>query len=270
MSYAYRPPWVEASFVPRSVRLSEPREVRYRGERFTPLSHCHFYGSDGDGRQTYNDTSYPWGCVCKITNPSGGTGSGALIGPRHILTASHVLDWNTDEADKIELHLAGTVASATVYDIAVWRFTEIRGGDPTYSTVDEDYAVLVVEERLGDRFGYLGTKTYDSGWDDLAAWHTMGYAFQPADGTFPVFQLYNRLNEDAADYGSGRAMTTDADACSGQSGSSMFGFWGNDPGAYVVAVMSATGGFALSGPENWCSGGTDLDRLVSIARNGDP
>ena len=93
--------------------MSEPREVRYRGERFTPLSHCHFYGSDGDGRQTYNDTSYPWGCVCKITNPSGGTGSGALIGPRHILTASHVLDWNTDEADKIELHLAGTVASAT-------------------------------------------------------------------------------------------------------------------------------------------------------------
>src|SRR5262245_34445540 len=101
--HAYRPPWVEASFVPRSVRLSERREVRYRGERFTPLSHCHFNGTDG--RDTYNDTSYPWGCVCKITNPTGGTGSGALIGPRHILTASHVLDWNSDEADKIELHL---------------------------------------------------------------------------------------------------------------------------------------------------------------------
>jgi hypothetical protein len=31
----------------------------------------------------------------------------------------------------------------------------------------------------------------------------------------------------------------------------MFGVWPNDPGAYAVAVMSATSEMLLSSPENW-------------------
>ncbi len=63
-------------------------------------------------------------------------------------------------------------------------------------------------------------------------------------------------------------MTTSADVIKGQSGAPMFGFW--DGLAYVVAVTSAEGVIFASGTENWCSGGSDLNRLIGIAREDHP
>ncbi|WP_162916766.1 trypsin-like serine peptidase [Dongia deserti] len=263
---SYRPAWIAGAFAPQRLRLPEPPVVTHRGHRLTPAIDCHFYGSDD--RRIYNDTSYPWGCVCRITNANGRMGSGALIGPRHILTASHVVAWNTDVAEKIEVHFAGNAAQATVFDTLAYAYTQIQG-DPGASTVDEDYAVLVINERLGDRFGWLGTKVYSSSWDDLSVWFNMGYAVNPGT-SFPLFQMGKSMDEDEFDYGSGRAMTTNADICRIQSGSPMFGFWENDPGAYAVAVVSAIGQVFASGLENWCSGGSDLSRLVNQARNENP
>jgi len=42
-----------------------------------------------DGRRAYYDTTYPWRCLVRIVTPRGWAGSGVLIGPRHVLTASH-------------------------------------------------------------------------------------------------------------------------------------------------------------------------------------
>ena len=44
--------------------------------------------------------------------------------------------------------------------------------------------------------------------------------------------------------------------------------WNNVP--YVVAVMSSYGQVWASGNENWCSGGSDLNRIVRIARDENP
>lgn len=78
--------------------------------------------------------------------------------------------------------------------------------------MDEDYAVIVLTQRLGDRFGFFGTKRYDASWDDDAVWDTIGYASDVAQSNFPIFQLNVSLDEDELDLGSGRAMTTSADA----------------------------------------------------------
>ena len=169
--------------------------------------------------------------------------------------------------DDLGVHLTGTVAAATAFDTIAYAFTQISG-DPTVTTVDEDYACLVLDQRLGDAFGWLGTKTYDSSWDGDDLWWTMGYPGDIAGGLQPTFQKNKSMDEDEWDLGSGRAMTTAADLMKGQSGSPMFGFWGE--GAYAVAVMSAEGSVWASGNENWCSGGTDLDRIVRLARDENP
>ena len=257
------PPWVSASAKPKRAHFTPPQQVMHRGERLDP--HI-VWGADD--RRIYNDQSYPWGCVCRITNAAGRVGSGAIIGPRQILTASHVVDWSTDRPEKIEVHLTGNVAAATVFDTVVYSFTQIQG-DPSVTTLDEDYAVLVVNERLGDRFGWLGTKVYDSGWDDDNVWETMGYPTDIAGGTQPIFEMNKNLDEDEFDLGSGRAMTTSADMMKGQSGSAMFNTW-SDGIAYAVAVMSSYGQVYASGNENWCSGGSDLNRIVRIARDENP
>jgi hypothetical protein len=181
-----------------------------------------------------------------------------------VLTASHVVQWTTSVAERSEVHFAGNAPLATAFTEVAYAYTQITG-DPTSSTVDDDYAVIVFTQRLGDRFGFFGTKLYDSSWDDDAVWDTIGYAGDIAQSNFPTFQLNVSLDEDEFDLGSGRAMTTSADAMPMQSGSPMFGRWAGDPVGYAVAVMSAQGG-----GDNWCAGGSDLNGIVRQARTENP
>jgi V8-like Glu-specific endopeptidase len=261
----HRPPWVPHSFPPRRTARTHPPIIKHHGHRLEPM-----FIWQPDNRSTYNDTSYPWGCVCKITTAAGRQGSGVLIGPRQVLTASHCVDWNTSDAEKIEVFRNGATAAATSFDTVVYAFTHV-GPEVGYTEMDEDYAVLVTDQRLGDRFGYMGTKTYDSSWDDENVWMTIGYPGDfpfGAEGTVPTYQSGVSLDEDDFDLGSGRAMTTSADVMKGQSGSPMFGLW--DDVAYAVAVISSEGEVFLSGAENWCAGGSDLGRLVRQARDENP
>jgi V8-like Glu-specific endopeptidase len=176
-----------------------------------------------------------------------------------------VIDWNSGVAS-IEVHRAGGTVQATARAISTWTFTRVTNNDST--TLDEDYAVIVTDQRLGDRFGWMGTRTYDSAWDDEDYWWSIGYPGDIAGSLSPVWQNQQSLDEDEWDYGSARAMTTSADLMPGQSGSPIFGFWADVP--YVVAVMAAQGSVYASGIENWCSGGNLLTRLVNHARSNDP
>ena len=99
-------------------------------------------------------------------------------------------------------------------------------------------------------------------------WSSIGYPGDIAGGLQPTFILNKSMDEDEWDYGSGRAMTTAADMQKGQSGSPMFAWWDGMP--YAVAVMSAYGNVWASGNENWCSGGSDLGRIVRRARDENP
>jgi V8-like Glu-specific endopeptidase len=255
----YRPPWVGASFKPKTAPRIARARVSHRGVALDPIV---VWGADD--RRIYNDTRYPWGCVCRIET-AGGQGSGVLVGPRHVLTASHVIDWDSGEAT-VEVHRSGGTAQASARAVRTWTFTRVTDNDST--TLDEDYAVIVTDQRLGDRFGWLGTRTYNSDWDGEDYWHNIGYPGDMGAGLFPVHQRDQNLDEDEWDYGSARAMTTSADVALGQSGSPIFGFW--DEGPYVVAVVAAIGSVYASGEENWCSGGNLLTRLVNEARANDP
>lgn len=256
----HRPDWVGSALRPRGAERLTPPRLQLRGVPVDPLV---IWGDED--RSVYNDTSFPWGCVCLVQG-RGSAGSGVIVGPRHVLTASHVVDWG-GPAETIDVHRVGGMVQATARTVNRFFFTKIVG-EPGYTTVDEDYAVLVTDQRIGDRFGSLGVRTYDSGWDDEPFWWNIGYAGDIASGTTPYSQRDRALDEDEWDYGSGRAMTTTADLMRRQSGSPMFGFW--DDGPYVVAVASAVGNIVLSGTENWCSGGSDLTRLVREARSMKP
>ena len=253
-------PWSDLAYRPQRAARSVPMRIERRGVALDPLAIIH-----PDNRTIYSDTSYPWGCVCRVITAKGGQGSGVLVGPRHVLTASHCIDWTTDRAELVEVHRQGTSLSAMSFDTNVLAFTQI--GDTTANTIDEDYAVMILEDRLGDRFGWMGVRTYDSGWDEEGFWTTIGY---PGDygGMVPTFQRGVYLDEDTFDLGGGRAMTTSADLANGQSGGPFFAWWDNAP--YVVAVVSSESRSPIFGTENYGSGGNDLTRLVNQARRDFP
>ena len=78
---------------------------------------------------------------------------------------------------------------------------------------------------------------------------------------WPTWQRSKWLDEHAWDFGSGRAMDTNADINPGNSGGPMFAWWAEGP--HVVAVVSA---HDPGDAENYCSGGRDLVRVVRAAR----
>jgi V8-like Glu-specific endopeptidase len=235
--------------------------VRYRGHELEPL-----WVLGADDRRTYSDTRYPWGCVCKI-NTSAGSGSGVIVGPRHVLTASHVVNWSVSNGvnGSVDVHRAGGAVSMTTAITHVHAFTRVTG-TVSWSELDEDYAVLVTAARIGDIFGWFGARTYNSSWDRDRYWFNIGYPGDVAGGNFPIYQDRRWLDEHAWDFGGGRAMDTDADTFFGQSGGPMAAFWSDGP--YVVSVVSAQ---SRSGArENYCSGGGDLPRLVRRALSRHP
>lgn len=251
----FRPPWVGFKPDPRRVARSIEPIVLYRGRRFEPIS---IQGKDD--RRVYQDTNYPWVCICRVTS-GGKVGSGVLIGPRHVLTASHVIDWSAGWA-VVEVHRFDATFVSGSCCSRLSAFTKI--GKVETSTVDEDYAVLTTVDRLGDRFGWMGARTYDSSWDDEPWWRTIGYPQDMSNGMRPVYERDFHLDEDEFDYGEGRAMTCGADLMKGHSGGPIFGFW--PAGPYVVAVVSAAG----DDDNNYCAGGSWLPKLVGEARAVDP
>jgi hypothetical protein len=182
-----------------------------------------------------------------------------------VLTASHVIDWTPGWAT-VNVLQQNLVSLDTANGTDVLASTKITGNKVEDSDSDEDYAVLVLDKRLGDMYGWFGARTYDSSWDDeVSNWCNIGY---PNDrgwlSLIPIFQNNFFLNELAADYGSARLLRSQTfDNRPGQSGGPIFGVWSTGP--YVVGVVSG------EGPDyNYISGGSLLPALVSQARSKFP
>ena len=224
------------------VKRWAPVEVRRGRERITPLS-----VSPPDGRWTYFDLAYPWGSVCKVEH-AGAVGSGVLIGPRHVLTASHVIKWNDPNWPKVTVHAYDSFNAGVA--LAPWRWCYTKVSNVDSGNVDEDYAVLILDSYLGNQRGYLGYRTYNSSWDGESWWKSL------------------KLDEDDFDYGWGRVMITeDGDFMPMQSGSPVFSFFKKKKWWQVIGVVS---GGEPGGNENYVAGGSGLTDLIAWARANYP
>jgi len=219
-----------------------------------------------DGRWVYYDEHYPWRCLVRMTRPSGWSGSGVLIGPRHVLTASHCVDW-TPGWLRVEVLYTNGRSLATAYGTLAYYVQKVTAANYSSTNLDDDYAVIVLDQRLGDRFGWFGARTYSDSWDDeILPWRNIGY---PQDfswtGELATYQRDFALDETDFDSDAGgRALLSDTfDNWPGQSGGPVFGFWSDGP--YVVGVTSGE-----SSSNNFIAGGSRLTGLVRRARQENP
>ena len=60
----------------------EDPETRWATTVFTP-----------ENRYLFNDTAFPWCTAGRVETSAGGWASGVMIGPRHLLTCSHAIQW---------------------------------------------------------------------------------------------------------------------------------------------------------------------------------
>jgi V8-like Glu-specific endopeptidase len=189
-------------------------------------------------------SGFPWTAVGRVDVP-GGWGSGVLVGPRHLLTASHVLAWapqgGTDgvgwlrftpdaapghapfgSADGVAVHVAHRVLPPT-----------IEAHEERY-----DYAVCVLDRRIGDETGWLGVRAYTDAWDHAPLWALAGYRGPGAAAAVPVVVTDLRLDGHDAQSDDSQVIFHAAQVSVGLSGGPVLAQWPGDTAPSVVAVQS--------------------------------
>ena len=224
-----------------------------------------------DERRIFQDTSYPWGTVGLVQTPHG-TGSGVMIGPRHMLTVSHVIDWNVQPpfaANWVKFtpsYFDGNEPFGHAFSTNIYWFNKDDGNNSINQTEEQyDYVVLVLDSRIGELTGWMGARGYTDSWDGLNVWSHMGYPGDLNNGQRPSWQSPFTLDGDSNESDDHEAILHTADVFPGQSGGPMFAWWDNEVGPRAVATQSWQ-----NGSTNGASGGADLDELVIRARTDFP
>lgn len=80
-----------------------------------------------DQRSVFHDTSFPWSCFGRVDSPNG-FGSGVMVGPRHLPTVSHIVQWlpNNQEAGSSSGPRSSTAARPSATPGRLGRTTSTR------------------------------------------------------------------------------------------------------------------------------------------------
>src|SRR5215207_1525723 len=238
---------------------------------------------DTDDRYLFDDLAFPW-CTTGKVRTVGAWGSGTTIGPRHVLTASHVVNW-TGGDDRC---VAWLNFSPGYFD-GPGPWGEIPATQVIYwiqapGTVSDeqtafDYVVLVMVERIGEVVGYPGYRIYDDDWNGDAFWQYIGYPGELPSGERPAFQgdaVVSTVGTESTSGHDGFVLGHFNEFTPGQSGGSAWGWWGDEPWPRVIGVGSTIGSTAVQTPsgttrgDNEYGGGPALSALITWARNNFP
>jgi hypothetical protein len=220
-SGAFRPSWLAQNAFPRLI----PRRRKIDLSGILPgLTY-----TIERGELTFSD--WPWctvgrvfvGTVSDYSNWTS-SGSGVLVGPNLILTASHVAPWGVDGwwMRFVPSYRDGTGPFGDSY-VSQFRGHRSDAGD------EYDYVICQLYDSLGDRAGWMGTyaSTDDSFYEDRN-WTSIGYPGDFMGGERPAVEW--AVEPDDAEAGDGTSIDFEPPFTSpGWSGGPLFGWVDDQP-----------------------------------------
>jgi V8-like Glu-specific endopeptidase len=274
----YRPAGLPTNFTPKQAKPTH--QLRPQKGEDVDLGGT-IFGTDD--RYLFDDQSFPWRTTGKVRTV-GKWGSGTTIGPRHVLTASHVVNWTGGGGGGVAWltftpgYFDGSGPWGEIAATRVIYWLQAPGQLSDQQTAF-DYVVLVMEERIGDIVGYPGYRTYNDDWNSGQYWQYIGYPGELSSGERPAFQgsgVVSSVGEESFSGQTGYVMGHFNEFTPGQSGGVTWGWWADEPWPRVVGVGSTIGSTAVQQPtgsttgDNEYGGGPALSALISWARTNYP
>lgn len=273
----YRPEHLRVDFMPAKTKLTAadrprpPFDFKYRKGVDRPSNVF-----PPDQRFIYQDTSFPWCTVGRVDTPLG-TGSGCTIGSRLLLTASHMIQWNSDgTAGWVRFRPAyfnGSAPFGEAWATRVAFWNKANGSDGlTDQETAFDYVVCELDQRMGDVVGFPGYRTYDSGWNGGTFWQHMGYPSDLSGTERPAFQgscIVSSVGNESTSGQTGFVLGHFNDVVTGHSGGPVWGWWDAEPWPRVVGTQSAEASVPANNTsgDNEFGGGPALSSLITWARS---
>ena len=241
--------------------LATPDDTKWATTVFAP-----------EDRTTFSDTAFPWCTTGRVETSNGGWASGAMVGPRHLLTCSHAIGWiaNPDPyvAGWIKFmpsYFDTSTPFGTAWGTHIYWEEQVEGPTIEGTEVANDYVVVVLDRPIGELTGWMGARTYDDSWDGGTYWSHIGYPQDISGGSRPTFQGNFSMNGDNDQPATNQAIYHQADVIPGQSGGPMFGWWRDEPWPRVVADQSWE-----NRSTNGASGGSRMVDMIIRARSEHP
>ncbi|KAK0745491.1 hypothetical protein B0T18DRAFT_326696 [Schizothecium vesticola] len=188
-----------------------------------------------DNRVNWNSTDYPYNAMVQVEWVGRTVCSGVLIGPRHVATARtcapQIGETGQQFKFKPNVHFGERFPSAGMIN---WYVDGVGFGD---CVVKDDWAIFILDKRLGEQLGYLGAKVFDPATQlNKAQFFSYGW---PADKSFgfmqPTRQEGISVNSMGTGCEPGGSLRTDADAAWGQKGAPL---WAVENGSrFVYGVL---------------------------------
>jgi hypothetical protein len=118
-----------------------------------------------DDRYTFNDTAFPWCTAGRVDTP-GGQATGVMVGPRHMLTCSHTIQWNADNtAGWVKFtpaYFDGSAPFGVAWGTMIyWEELKVAGPSINRTEGQHDYVAVVLDRRIGDLTGWMGSRSAD-------------------------------------------------------------------------------------------------------------
>lgn len=187
-----------------------------------------------DNRVIWNQTVYPYNAMIRIEWSGRKLCSGVLIGPRHVATARTCAPAIGETGNTFKFmpnyYFGERFPSAGMVN---WYLTGVGFGD---CVVKDDWAIFILDNRLGDQLGYLGAKIFDPTTQlNKAQFFHFGY---PQDKSVGGMQATRQEGISVKSVGTGcepdGSLRTDADAALSQLGGPLWAVENGDRFVYGV------------------------------------